>query len=992
MNVRPFFAALLAAFALLGLAGGAGAELPTYTLFEAGQVRPLAMSPDGTRLFAVNTPNGHLEIYQIGVDGLTSLESVPVGLEPVALAVRNDGEVWVVNHLSDSVSIVDVAADAPRVVRTLLVGDEPRDIVFAGPGRNRAFITTAHRGQNSPYPQGDYDIPGTGRADVWVFDVTALGTSLGGEPLTIVTLFGDRPRALAATPDGATVYAAVFRSGNRTMTVGEPLVCDTNITDGPCTIAGVEYPGGLPSPKTNFDGTQSREAGLIVGWNTATGQWEDELGRDWSNAVRFSLPDLDVFSIDANASIPVETGAISGVGTVCFNMIVNPNNGNLYVTNTEAVNRVRFEGLGNWVSDLGPKDSGDPPTVRGHLHEARVTVIDAALNVLPRHLNKHIDYSARPQPPGTKERSLSMPLEMAITSDGSTLYIAGFGSSAIGIYDTAALEDDSFTPDAANMIPLPSGGPSGLVLDEGRERLYVMTRFQNSIVVIDTGTRAVMQTVAMDNPEPTSVVEGRPFLYDAKLTSSNGEASCGSCHVFGDVDDLAWDLGDPDALPANNPNPCPPGVSGVCNMQKFDPLKGPMTTQSIRGLAFSGPQHWRGDRTGPECSTTPGDPACANRGFNDFNVAFPSLVGRDEGELDAPDMQAFTDFALQITYPPNPIRRLDNSLRPKEQAGFDLYNGRITDTVTNCNGCHQLDRALGFFGTGGGSTFEGETMEFKVPHLRNAYQKVGMFGMAPSPFFTGANTSFTGDQVRGSGFLHDGNVPTIADFLSANVFTGVFEADRGNLEAFVMAFETNLAPIVGQQVTLTNQSGFDVRDRVDLLIERAGTPFVIPHEGTATECDLVVTGVVDGEPQAWLRRSDGSFESQAGVISESELLALAGVPGQALTFTCAPPGSGPRMAAVGPEGGAGGTGGTGGIGGAGGVGGSGGEGGSGGVGGSDPGGSGGGGCALGAGPSTRPSASWVLALMVFGLAIARRRRKGRSEAQVTWRRRAHRAG
>ena len=88
----------------------------------------------------------------------------------------------------------------PRVVRTLLVGDEPRDIVFAGPGGNRAFITTAHRGQNTPWRDGDYDVPGVGRADVWVFDATNLGTAMGGTPLTVVNLFGDRPRALAASP------------------------------------------------------------------------------------------------------------------------------------------------------------------------------------------------------------------------------------------------------------------------------------------------------------------------------------------------------------------------------------------------------------------------------------------------------------------------------------------------------------------------------------------------------------------------------------------------------------------------------------------------------------------------------------------------------------------------------------------------------------------------------------------------------------------------
>ncbi|MGB3049801.1 MAG: hypothetical protein WBB42_02310 [Polyangiales bacterium] len=591
MILRAFSIVVAASLALLGRVGEARAQLPDYTLFEAGQVRPLAMSLDATRLFAVNTPNAELEIYDLGPAGLSFVESVPVGLEPVAVAARNDDEVWVVNHLSDSVSVVDVTADPPRVVRTLLVGDEPRDIVFAGPGGNRAFITTAHRGQNSPYPQGDYDVEGTGRADVWVFDASALGTSLGGDPLTIVTLFGDRPRALATSTDGSTVFAAVFRSGNQTMSLGEPLVCDTNQTDDPCNVEGVQYPGGLPAPKANFAGTQSREAGLIVGFNEARGLWEDELGRDWSDGVRFTLPDMDVFGIDANAPTPVEIGSATGIGTILFNMVVNPQNGHIYITNTEAINRVRFEGLADWVTDLGPKPSGDPPTVRGHLHEARVTIIDSSLNVLPRHLNKHIDYAARPQPPGTEDRSLSTPLGMAISSDGSTLYIAGFGSSAIGVYDTAELEADTFTPDAANMISLPRGGPSGLVLDEARARLYVMTRFENSIVVIDTVTRGLVQTVEMANPEPVSVIEGRPFLYDAKLTGSNGEASCASCHVFGDMDDLAWDLGDPDLLPAPNPNPCPPGVIGVCNLEDFDPLKGPMTTQSLRGLENAGPMH-----------------------------------------------------------------------------------------------------------------------------------------------------------------------------------------------------------------------------------------------------------------------------------------------------------------------------------------------------------------------------------------------------------------
>src|SRR5207253_4090828 len=123
------------------------ARAVNFVEFESGLVRPLALTPDGTRLLAANTPDDQLEIFSVGAGGLTYTASVPVGMEPVAVAARSNTEAWVVNHLSDSVSIVDLTTSPPHVVRTLIVGDEPRDIVFAGPGRTRAFITTAHRGQ-----------------------------------------------------------------------------------------------------------------------------------------------------------------------------------------------------------------------------------------------------------------------------------------------------------------------------------------------------------------------------------------------------------------------------------------------------------------------------------------------------------------------------------------------------------------------------------------------------------------------------------------------------------------------------------------------------------------------------------------------------------------------------------------------------------------------------------------------------------------------------
>ena len=61
-------------------------------LFESGPVRPLALSADGTRLYAVNTPDQRLEIFDVVPAGLRLAGSVPVGLEPVAVAARTATE------------------------------------------------------------------------------------------------------------------------------------------------------------------------------------------------------------------------------------------------------------------------------------------------------------------------------------------------------------------------------------------------------------------------------------------------------------------------------------------------------------------------------------------------------------------------------------------------------------------------------------------------------------------------------------------------------------------------------------------------------------------------------------------------------------------------------------------------------------------------------------------------------------------------------------
>jgi hypothetical protein len=116
---------------------------------------------------------------------------------------------------------------------------------------------------------------------------------------------------------------------------------------------------------------------------------------------------------------------------------------------------------------------------------------------------------------------------------------------------------------------------------------------------------------------------------------------------------------------------------------------------------------------------------------------------------------------------------------------------------------------------------------------------------------------------------------------------------------FLLTFPSNLAPIVGQQVTLRSDNAEAVSARIDLMIAQASTPYAVLGNHGTWSCDLVVHGVIEGEPRGFLFLPAAQvFESDRGVdapLTDEALRASADQPGQALTYTCVPPGSGPRM-------------------------------------------------------------------------------------------------
>lgn len=569
----------------------------------------------------------------------------------------------------------------------------------------------------------------------------------------------------------------------------------------------------------------------------------------------FELPDYDVFVLDAAADEPRVVESVSGVGTVLFNLAVQPGSGEIWVTNTEAKNFVPLE-----------------PRLRGKFADNRVSRIVLSESkdnrVLPVDLNRHvgqIDGSIPAVAESARELSLAQPLDIVFAPDGKLAYVAAFGSRKVGVLDG--------TGNVIDRIKV-GFGPGGLALDAKRQRLYVLNHLDATISVIDLVQRVSVSTMRLrHDPTPPLVRAGRPLFYDAALTSRYGDLSCATCHVFGDMDGLAWDLGDPAGPQIDYPVKLKNGGLGEPR-QALHPLKGPMVTQSLRGLADTAPYHWRGDRFG-----VPYEPGGDIASFKDFNPAFVNLMGRS---IEFPDsaMEAFARFVFTIRYPPNPIQPLDRGMDGEQKAGFDFFTGPFFSDAgeQNCVACHNLP-----LGTNRLVNFEGFQIgrDMKTSHLRNLYDKVGRFNVG-------------GPQVSGFGFLHDGTVESVVGFLRFEVFffPGNTESEkdviRRQLHHYLMAFDTGMAPLVGRQLTVSGELSGGDRQMLDLFTARA----------SAGDCDLTARAWEGKVERGWLFRN-AAFYGDRGADPPLMLGALLDRHrrgAEPVTFTCAPPGDGRRSA------------------------------------------------------------------------------------------------
>ena len=874
------------------------AAAQTFVNFETPHVHPLELTPDGTRLLAVNTPDDRLEVFDVSAAAVTHVGTIQVGLDPVSVRARSNGEIWVVNQISDSVSVIDLAT--MRVRATLKTDDEPADVVFAG-APQRAFVSC-----------GD-------ASTVLVFDPSDLAAAP-----TTVPIDAEDPRAMAVSPDGTRVYVAVFDSGNGSTVLGGGTQNGGNLGFPPNVVndAAGPYGGVNPPPNSgasfvppqNPSNPAPPKVSLIVK-KDAGGQWMDDNGGNWTSLVSgaqavksgrpvgWDLPDRDIAVIDAGS---LAVTYVSRLMNINMAIAVNPADGRVTVVGTDATNSIRFE-----------------PVLEGKFLRVELAFSNAtgsSTSVVD--LNPHLDYLTGTEPQSERDKSIGDPRGIAWNAAGTRAYVTGMGSNNLVVVDGSGAR--------AGLAPtiVVGEGPTGIVLQAGQNRLFVLDKFESAISVVSTATELETSRVPFFDPSPAAIKVGRKHLYDTHKNSGLGQIACGSCHVDARLDRLAWDLGNPagtmKSVAGQNQAASIPGLSG--GFQDFHPMKGPMTTQTLQDIIGKEPLHWRGDRNGLE----------------EFNGAFIGLQG-DDAQLTAQEMQEYENFLATISYPPNPYRNFDNTLPTNlplpghfttgrfAPAGQPLPNGNAASGLARyrppskldggllaCATCHTLPTGAGTDYQASPPTFQTLTpfpigpngehhlmlvsqdgttnISTKVPQLRNALEKVG---------FNATQLS----NRAGFGYLHDGSVDSIERFVSEPVFNVSSDQDVANLVAFMLSFSGSDLPQGSTQTANLEPPGVASKDvpasvgaQTTLVSIGSAPPAQVTLMNSMitlanqSKVGLVAKGRSAGLARGWRYNGGGTWQSDRAAESlTTAALQGAAASGSEITFTVVPQGSQTRI-------------------------------------------------------------------------------------------------
>lgn len=309
------------------------------------------------------------------------------------------------------------------------------------------------------------------------------------------------------------------------------------------------------------------------------------------------------------------------------------------------------------------------------------------------------------------------PEAVAFSPDGKLAYVTAFASNHLLIFD---VEERREIASISNV----GDGPYGIDVTPDGKFAYIVNRLSPTVTVVDLMARKVSETISLPaEPVAEAITNGRRFFFSSALPeTSEGMASCESCHIEGRDDGRTW---------------------------FFD--FGPRQTHSLAGgTLHTGLLHHNGDHANVQA----------------FQTTFTNLQG-GKGLSDA-QLDELAAFVHTIPHLPNPHLAPDGSMTDAARRGRRLFYGEA-----GCGGCHSgpyftdatdhddpkqpLLHNVGIFAEGSGAKDE----------FVKTRDQIGRDADPPRPAGWFETTSLLGVWATPP-YLHDGRAATLRDVLTTH--------------------------------------------------------------------------------------------------------------------------------------------------------------------------------------------------------------------------------
>ncbi len=624
--LRAFCAPLSIGLGALGATAAVG-----HPAFMSPQASPIAVA--GGMVFVANTPADTVDVIKVSTHAVVA--RIHVGIEPVSVAVRPDGkEVWVANHVSDSVSVINTDPGSPTHLQVIATVqdfdpatkatrfDEPVGIAFAN--NDKAYVALSSENQIAV-------VDVVRRAVVKRLDIPAQ------DPRAIVVRAGR-------------LYVIPFESGNQT-----------------------QLSGGAGKPD-----------GKLVTFNA----WNHSiatnnvlsLGHVVDIVKNPKVPDRDLFVF--NTTTDTLVGTVNTLGTLLYGLAVD-SDGFVYIAQTDARNDVNGR-AGTRKHGLAELDN------RAFLN--RITCV--TFNGGSANPAMFIDLEPLPpQHPG-KGMALATPYAIQISDDDSTLVVSAAGSDKLFTVDVATGKVLGRVVVGA----VPQGIALECSADRKPSRAWVLNAGADTVSLVDVShpsNLGVVDTILLADPTQPQVKRGR-IAFETAASSSTGTFSCASCHPNGHTDQLLWVLKTPIVTGGNQIMPrLTMPIRGLRDTEPYhwdgtlgDPYGG---INSAHLFTFV-PANSRVDSQETSARHLI-DAGLAATMSKDGDTTL-----NDEGKpgrLSAADRDALAKFLLAVPYPPAQRRAFDNVLSADARKGFQLFhvdgdNDPSKSRPNVCGDCHRM--------------------------------------------------------------------------------------------------------------------------------------------------------------------------------------------------------------------------------------------------------------------------------------------------------------